>query len=266
MKWITQHELGNLLGVADLYEIDMRYIKQRRGQYPSVHRARVEQLVNTAQFRDWISTLASQILLVHGDFGEPSKNHVSALSLFSTTFVEALKSIDRFLPLVFFCGRHLDPSNSPIAGEAIIKSLLSQLLRQQAFDTRYLHHEIDMSKVNNGDVGELCVLFYWLARRVPENVTLFCLIDGIVLYERSDYEYTMGQVVAYLLDMTRELSIRCILKVLITSPIVTAKVRQHPAFYAGTNILSMATMPPLGQGSSEARLARQLGENLGIFA
>jgi hypothetical protein len=73
----------------------------------------------------------------------------------------------------------------------------------------------------------------------------------------------MGQVLAYLLDLTRDLSIRSILKFLITSPVATAKVRQHPAFYGGRNIVSMATMSPLGQRSSEARLARQLGENLG---
>lgn len=260
---ITQHELRSLLGVLDLDEVDTKYIKQRGGQYPDNERARVEQLVTTSQFRDWIGTVASQILLIHGDFGEPSKHYVSALSLFCTTFVEALKKINRSLPLVFFCGRHLDTSDGPIGGEGIIKSLVAQLLRQQIFDTRQLHQEIDLNKVNNGDVDELCVLFRWLARRVPENVTLFCLIDGIVLYERSDYEYTMGQVLAYLLDLTRDLSIRSILKFLITSPVVTAKVRQHPAFYGGRNILSMATMSPLGQASSEARLARQLGENLG---
>jgi hypothetical protein len=171
--------------------------------------------------------------------------------------------MNRFLPLVFFCGRHLDTRAGPIGGEGIIKSLVAQLLQQQIFDTRQLHQEIDLNKVNSGDVVELCVLFRWLARRVPENVTLFCLIDGIILYERSDHEYTMGQVLAYLLELTRDLSIRSILKVLITSPGATAKVRQHPAFYGGNNILSMATMSLLRQGSSEARLARQLGENLG---
>lgn len=261
--WITQHELRNLLGVLDLGEVDTKYIKQRGGQYPDNHRARVEQLVTTAQFREWIGTAASHILLIHGDFGEPSKHYVSALSLFCTTIVEALRRMNGFLPLVFFCGRHLDTGDGPIGGEGIIKSLVAQLLQQQIFDTRQLHQEIDLNRVNSGDVLELCVLFRWLARRVPENVTLFCLIDGIILYERSDHEYTMGQVLAYLLELTRDLSIRSILKVLITSPGATAKVRQHPAFYGGNNILSMATMSLLRQGSSEARLARQLGENLG---
>lgn len=260
--WITQHELRTLLGVLDLDEIDTKYIIQRGGQYPDNHRARVEQLVTTSQFREWVGTAASHILLIHGDFGEPSKHYVSALSLFCTTFVEALKRMNGFLPLVFFCGRHLDTGDGPTGGEGIIKSLVAQLLRQQIFDTRQLHQEIDLNKLNNGDVDELCALFRWLVRQVPENVTLFCLIDGIILYERSNYEYTMGQVLASLLDLTRDLSVRCILKFLITSPAVTVKVRQHPAFYTGKNILSMATMSPLGQRSSEARLTRQLGGNL----
>jgi len=164
----------------------------------------------------------------------------------------------RLYPLVFFCGCHLNSKSGLVGGHAMIRGLLKQLLERHPFDTSQLHFEINIDKLSSGDLPELCRLFSWLARRVPDTISLFCLIDGVVLYERREYSDSSSFVLNHLLEMTRDTSIRSIVKLLFTSPVPTVQLRTHPAFQNGENILSMATLTHTRQVASERRFAREL--------
>ncbi len=262
---MPQASLRLLLAVADLDERDMQYVGQQAARVPSNQCERAEQLAMAPRFRDFVSTLDSTMLLVHGDF--EGTNYVSALSLFCLTLMRTLTSMDKFRPLIFFCGCELNDEDGSASsfsgGQAIIWSLIVQLLRQDTFDTRVLHKEVDLNRIQDGDLEELCELFMWLVCLLPENMTLFCIIDGIKYYERPEYAESTGLVLSCLLELTRNSTLRGVFKILITSPSPTTIVRRHEAFDGGGNIISMASLPRSSLGPSHLRLARQLGESIG---
>ena len=255
---IHQEALLQLMDLQDSpAQSDMETIAQQAGRLPPQHREKAEQLVVVTQFQDFLAALESRVLLLHGDF--EGTHYLSALSVFCSTLVRSMEGMDRLLPLVFFCGRHLGGG----AGWLMIRSLLSQLLQRHNFDTSTLHRELSLDRIQAGDLSELCALFGWLVRRLPESTTLLCLIDGIKYYERPEHADGMGLVLSGLLDLTLDPEMRAVFKILIASPAPTTIVRQHPAFQGGRNTLSLAALPELGLGPSKFRLARQLGERLG---
>jgi len=245
------------MGLPDsLAQNDMDTIAQQAGRLPSHHREKAEQLVVVTEFQDFLTALESRVLLLHGDF--EGTHYLSALSVFCSTLVRSMEGMDRFLPLVFFCGCHLDGG-----GRLMIHSLLAQLLQRHDFDTSSLHHELSLDRIQAGELSELCALFVWLARRLPQRTTLLCLIDGIKYYERPEHADGMGLVLSALLDLTLDTEMLAVFKILIASPSPTTIVRQHAAFQGGRNTVSLAALPKLGLGPSKFRFARQLGERLG---
>jgi len=258
---IRQTELDGLVRIPDHSGEDVIYILRRTSQIVASDRERVERLAVTLKFGTWIREVASQVLLVYGDFGDPWRNDVSALSLFVAMLAGSMASHNTklFRPLVFFCGRHLNQTTEPTGGQAIVSSLVKQLLWQQIVDTRGLQFDISTRKICEGELSELCLLFSWLARRVPPDVTVFCLVDGLVFYERPEYADSAAFVLHHLLEMTRDTSISCIVKLLFTNPAPTTQLRNHPAFRNGENLINLAAVSLLNQGPSPQRFARELG-------
>jgi hypothetical protein len=250
---ITQETLLALLDMPNLEEVDLEHIMRTRELLPTDDRERAEQLVRSRKFQDWVVAPASRELLVHGDL--EGTHYVSALSFLCSTLIESLKEMNQFLPLIFFCGRHVDDNDVHAGGRGMIKSLIAQLLRQRSFDTSLLDREVNISLVKEGDIKQLSALFGWLAHQLAEDVTLFCFIDGIKYYERDQYSDDMGEVLRSLLDLTEDRNMHNTFKILVTSPSETKIVRQA---FDNECILSMAGQPRTGTGFSKSRVGRQL--------
>lgn len=232
----------------------MEYIRNRRPDIPSKDCQRAESLVKSSQFRNWIVAPTSQKLLIHGDLQGSSR--ISGLSVLCLMFVKALQSSPRFTPLVFFCGRHIDEQDVSAGGRGLIRSLTAQLLCQQSFDTRLLEGTT-IHNALEGNIDALCALFQSLARQVPKEVTLVCVIDGIKYFEREVYAQEMGTVVVRLLDLLQDPYMGSVVKLLVTSALETRIVRQA---FAGC-IISMSSAARESSGNSLA-LERELG---GLF-
>lgn len=56
-------------------------------------------------------------------------------------------------------------------------------------------------------------------------MSVFCIIDGIVYYERREFEDDMADVLVYILGRMEEDSGPAVVKVLVTRPLETALVR-----------------------------------------
>ncbi|KAK5634722.1 hypothetical protein RRF57_010435 [Xylaria bambusicola] len=261
----SQDELRKLVAdAADIHSADLEYIRQRGPSLvPGSQREQAEGLIATSQFRDWIVAVNSRSLLVHGDMDVIEQGYVSGFSLVCTTLVQALKETDRFLPLVFFCGRHTTVEYT--VGRAMLESFIAQLLRQHQFDTTGVGCEIVRDKLLAGDVKELCSLLGFLVRQIPKTTTLICLLDGIEYYERKDHQLSMGQVLRYLLNLTHSDHMSSVFKILITTPRRTSIVRNAPEFKVkdANNFLSMGSKTSLGYEPGSSRVARHFKESLG---
>jgi hypothetical protein len=191
--------------------------------------------------------------------------------------------------LAWFCGRHLDANVSEDSDDSdryssddydsddseenysdpglkmirkMTKSFIAQLLHQHDFPVLPVNPPaIDLASLQNGDVEELLTLFRWLVRQLPEDITFFCLVDGIAYYEREEFEDPMVEVLESILALTVDDNVRAAVKLFVTSPWPTDIVRAGFEDEDGKEdfILSMKGLPRLGWAPSEARLQRELG-------
>ncbi|KAK0752938.1 hypothetical protein B0T18DRAFT_395663 [Schizothecium vesticola] len=257
---ISPQELLDWIDVPDVAASDMIHINEKRQPWASSReQARAEQLVQSRQLREWMASAESSQLLVHGDY--EVLRQVSGLTLFCASLQQMLAAKSpRFIPLVFFCGMHSNDRTDPnTGGRAIIQSFVCQLLCQvEGLDLSTLADQgIDETLIRMGDVEELCNIFVWLVDRLPQGIVVFCVLDGVVYYERRGFEEDMAFVLMTLLRLSAEGGTAAAVKVLLTSPSRTVTIRQP---FPDDLILSMEAMPPLDQEASASRLERQFEE------
>ncbi|KAI1804747.1 hypothetical protein F4811DRAFT_570833 [Daldinia bambusicola] len=296
--YIDQDELWALLAIDDIDTTDIDAIEGKRPGISLQDRRRTEQIVQDQKFQDWIVTPKSTKLMVYGNFSSLMVE-TSALSLFCTTLAKAFRSRKRYVCLVWFCGRHLgydDESDSDSSDEEdgygydglklgqdeeddygpgirlsvinrMVRSLIAQLLCDYDFGPMHLlPPDVDPEIIKEGhSLSQLRRLFCWLVRQLPEEITLFCLIDGIVFYEREDFEDPMLDFLGDILELTVSDDVLASVKVLMTSPRPTSTVRigfeDEPD---GTgekknSILAMDLLTPAHVDISDERVNRNLG-------
>ncbi|KAF2136545.1 uncharacterized protein K452DRAFT_279824 [Aplosporella prunicola CBS 121167] len=257
---ISKDTLLRCLGIPDLADTDMLHITERKWQLKTTERSRAEQIVNNHKFKGWIASQTSASLLVHGNF-EMRNQNVSALSLLCCTLIEAFRTQARFISLVFFCGSHHDDDDPFASCTAMIKSLVAQLLSQHEFNLRDLPYQ--QNRIQEGNFQELCCLFVYLVRQLPRSATLFCLIDGIVYYEREEFLDGMHLAFNYFSQMIADPGIEATFKLLATSPTRTTDLRQY---FPDDWILSMSSLQTSNLGPSEMRVWRKLGDMEGEYS
>ena len=240
----------------------MRYVLGSAAQIFPEDRGRAEQVIETHHFRNWIINPGSAKLLVHGDFD--AEQNISPFSVLCATVLQAFRmQRGATISLVFFCGRHLAEDEYQ-GGAAMIRSLLAQLLRQFPFPSIQPDPKIPPPAIEDGNIDQLCRLFVVLIRQLPWNTTVFCLIDGINLYEAEEYLHSMDGVVLCLLGLAnpRYEGSRAKFKLLLLSPWPTVEVRQ--AFDDDPEtLLHMAQLPINEQGMGLTRIQEQLGAGVG---
>jgi hypothetical protein len=136
---------------------------------------------------------------------------------------------------------------------AMLRSLIGQLLRQFDFDMRFLPHAIDPSCPQ----AELLILLDWLIRQLPPSHTLCCVIDGVAILERDEYEDESLPVLAKLVQLVNDPSVAAPIKLLLMSTPSTRVVRG--VFEDEGLILNVNALPRQSLPSSDERVARVLG-------
>ncbi|KAK1654545.1 hypothetical protein BDP81DRAFT_308816 [Colletotrichum phormii] len=254
-----------LLRHSDLNDSDLGEVLDRRHIISPVYTAQVEQAADYPKFREWAISTKSTELLVEGSFGPFESHHISALSVLCATLTQTLCVRENYISLVFFCGSHVedDDDNDSDAdsdadvtlaagGVLMIKSLIAQLLEQRSdFELTGLDRQIDKRLVEESDLDELCILFRWLVERLPEGLTVVCIIDGVVHYEIDSLVDELTKVLECLLDLVRNEDMRSPVKVLVTSPTPTESVRglfdsdkEEESFYLLLDSIGQATYLP----------------------
>ncbi|KAL1613119.1 hypothetical protein SLS60_001351 [Paraconiothyrium brasiliense] len=256
--FISQEALRNILDAYNVDVTDLAFVHDKKAQLPSRDRSRAEQITNTLLFRNWIVSASSAKLLIQWDTRLPKiVAEVSPLSVFCLTLVQALRTNTRFISTLWFCGQHttMYGLGAPNVGQAMISSLLEQLLRQWRFDTELLHNEINVESLQNGEMDALTALLGFLVRQLPREVTLFFVIDGAVLYERDEALKVSSPVFFKLFELGCDARVMASMKLLITSTPGTHYVRG--GFEEDDLILNVDSLPVLAVASEE-RMIREL--------
>lgn len=250
----TQMILQRLCHESELTIADMVHIENAQELIPVAEKERTDCLVRNQRFKDWVVAPKSTELLIHGDF--EATYDVSALSLFSSLFLQGVREYGQFTTLAFYCSRHLEGEHA--GGRAMIKSLVTQLLRQCQFDAGRVDKQVKANLIEDGDIQQMTVLFRSLLLQL-HGITVICVIDGVKYYERDEHVDDMALVLRSLLDLTLDQSLEIVFKVLVTSHSPTHIVRQA---FAPTDILSLDPLAGVGQGCSTTRFVRDLNHSL----
>ncbi|KAK8859209.1 hypothetical protein PGQ11_009943 [Apiospora arundinis] len=265
--YLSQEALETMLGMANVDFDDMDYIFSKELQFPARERLQIEQIIQQQLFANWVVSPSSSKLLVQWESPRPRTiADLSPLSLFCTKLAQMLAPQGRFLSIQWFCGRHLRSNSDPSGGggHAMLMSMISQLLRghRDGFNMAALSHNFDIpSLLQARDNESLIRLLEWLVRALPRSLTLFCLVDGVVLYERQEHWDAAWPVLACLLRMADDPAIEATVKVLFTSTPGPPTVRS--AFEDERLILNVETLQNLAVAPSNERFARELGQELG---
>ncbi|KAI7778283.1 hypothetical protein LA080_002391 [Diaporthe eres] len=232
---------------------DIQRVKELDGTLSQEDKRKTDRILQTELFRQWMGSLRPAKLLIHGHFRR-SKT-VSPLSLLTATLTEAAREDQhRFVTLVFFCSCHLDRDEDNFSGgRAIIRALISQLLQQQP----RIHilpppWELNPDRVRQGDLQQLCQLLNLLVHCLPGEVTLLCLIDGMVYYERDEFIGEMQYVLTEIVRLVGDPTVQANVKLLITSPWRTDMAQQF--FQEDREILHMEGMPSVELTPSASRV------------
>ncbi|KAM0438486.1 hypothetical protein ACHAPT_001235 [Fusarium lateritium] len=245
--------LRQILSCYDVEIVDAAFINDKKAELPAREMARVEQIVSNELFRNWLLSPRSAKLLVHWDGRYPKViAGVSPLSAFCVSMTQTLQTNDRFIEALWFCGRHIDPSEGLVGGSLMLASLIDQLLRKHAFGVRV--DGINIEGIQLWDKEELIGLLVSLVQQVPETVTLVFIIDGVILYERDGMEAL--DVLSCLVRLVADSSVRAAIKLLLTSTPGTDIVRA--AFEEEDLILRVDGLPSLVWAPSDDRMAREL--------
>ncbi|KAI1777841.1 hypothetical protein F4818DRAFT_327034 [Hypoxylon cercidicola] len=224
---MTPDDLWHKFGALGFDNKDMQHTLEKQEQIPVRERATAESLVTLPRFREWMVVANSKELLVHGD--STSNRPISGMSVFCSTFTQALRQNPKFISLVYFCGLHTDYEDLKAGPLCMMMSFIAQLLLQGDFDTTLLHNHVDISWYEydeQPDMNDLCALVQWLVRQLPMEMTVFCIIDGVNAYEKGAAIRGLSDGLACIMDLTIDPSIQATVKVLVTSPSRTLEVRE----------------------------------------
>lgn len=112
-----------------------------------------------------------------------------------------------------------------------------------------------MDLVRQGHLQQLCQVLSLLVHCLPGELTLFCLIDGMVYYERDEFIGETQYVLTEIIRLAGDPTVQANVKLLITSPWRTEMAQQF--FQEDQEVLHMEGMPSVGLTSSASRVIRR---------
>ena len=198
-------------------------------------------LLRTQQFQNWIASQHSTVLLVDGNM-DSAVARVSPMSLLCASLVLSVLDKQPAIALHYFCGLHI-ASNSPLCGPTgLIRSLLMQLLLvsktidvdgkpfnidHTIFNLDFIDSRFYREDLESHNIAALCHSFTMLVEQLPLDVFVFCIIDGINLYERSEWLDGLVLIVNSLNQIAQNARLQPIFKLLMTSARTSRYVQQH---------------------------------------
>jgi hypothetical protein len=142
--------------------------------------------------------------------------------------IQTIAGVKRFMPVVFFCGCHIDMGNKHLGHygvKGMLKSFIEQMLSQKKSFPWLLDENIVLP-ASGGDIHALFEVFRLLACQIPEEVTLICIIDGINFFEIDYCAIDLQTVLTMVLTLLEDPGMKIRVKLVGTSPLETRFVQQ----------------------------------------
>ena len=182
---------------------------------------RASWVMGAQEFQSWLEVKRSRAILINGN-SDPRDN-TSPLSLFCAHMTHLFVAAKSVMVVSYFCGLHVDPiTDDRSIAQSIMISLIGQLLLQARqkhvqFDLSFLVQE-KLQLLAEDDVKTLCKIFRDLVIQIPKDMIIFCVIDGISLYESASGVGDLLHVWQRLNQLLTHKKLKAVMKLLATSP------------------------------------------------
>jgi hypothetical protein len=176
---------------------------------------RLATMIRSSQFLDWIASPGSNVLFVNFTLQASNQDTVSAF--LCANLIDAVgKESELTGVLSVFCRDHSSSSDPAYGPKGLLQSLLGQLLQQfPSLDHSYLRIRKRRNAVSMDILFDAIECMLGL---LPQECVLFCIIEGITVYEERPSAYDdIEEVMQFLIDMSQR-SGGCALKLLFTCP------------------------------------------------
>lgn len=205
---------------------DFDYVLRQGLQFDHLQQSQIQWVLQQERFWQWFSMDSSDFLLAHGELMDFSDNQgrVSSLSVVCATIMASLsQTTSKAAGLYYFCGLHLSSYDDLRGPQGLLRCLISRLLVELDTSSGCTPNlgfvdALFLEQLQRRDVRYLYDLFSSIVMQFPPNTTIYCMIDGITWYERSDMREDLLRVTQTLYGLVDGQYSRCQLKVLITSP------------------------------------------------
>ncbi|KAF2489459.1 hypothetical protein BU16DRAFT_567633 [Lophium mytilinum] len=242
-EYINQEQfLQSLYVNVKIMSLDIENTFRQRDAMDEACQGQRAWLLQSRQFQNIISSRQSEILLVDGNADGFELERISPMSALCAALLRSFEHMRPGPPmyLSFFCGLHTS-SNDPVSGPTgMMRSLTAQLLRMYEFRFDFVDSHRYRDALESHDLHYLCAAFERLVYQLPANTPIFCIIDSISLYERSELESDLGRIAATFKQLGLDPSLGCFFKALITSP------NQSRFFKQFFPLETQVTIPPRG--------------------
>lgn len=227
---ITQDYLNNMLAVDPRGALNDIQITMRQGMSldPSCQ-GQAYTLMRNSKFNTWLKSRGAQVLLVDGNSNSIALCRISPISLLCATLARSLEDVQSAICVQFFCGLHTSSYDSLSGPQGLVRSLISQLLSFGNFDLAFINTRTSRDRIQSYELDHLCELFRELLHQIPIDVTVFCIIDSISLYERHEWNHDICFVVRKLREITEAVELNAVFKLFIASSCRSRHVNGHIA-------------------------------------
>lgn len=225
---ISQQQLLDIFAVDSgnaVHDMELA-IRQSMALDPS-SQGQAYALLRSREFNIWLKSGTSRVLLVNGNSTSALTNRTSPISLICATLVQSLVDVQSVVCVQFFCGLHSSGNDSLSGPRGLMRSLISQLLLIQNFDLGFISSRSYRDQIHDCELGHLCGLFQTLVHQIPIDTVVFCVIDGISLYERLDWREETCYVVGKVREIAESPALNAIFKLLLTTPGRSRYIKEH---------------------------------------
>ncbi|KAF4540682.1 uncharacterized protein LTHEOB_624 [Lasiodiplodia theobromae] len=155
--------------------------------------SRVHALLRSDRFKDFLSSRESAFLPIVSPWEDYATESFTPMSIISRALTECVAPLTDKRVISFYCGFHTSRDDGFFGPIGLMKSLTIQLLRSDlfgSFDFNSVNEPAFRERLEAGDVHHLCELFKALVNKIPEQSILFCVIDGLSLFQAIEPELT----------------------------------------------------------------------------
>jgi hypothetical protein len=198
--------------------------------FDSKAQMQAQSLTKTPEFQRWLASHRPDLLLVDGNAYTPGPGRISAMSVFCAVLVLGLMKSKKHIVLHFFCGQHTTTHDSMSGPKGLMRSIISQLLYSgKQFDIDFIDSRTYRESLEAQSLPHLCDIFCKLIEQLQLDTSVFCIVDGVSLYEADQWLDELCCIFETLNALVENEHLQPVFKLLFTSPFASRRLGQQTA-------------------------------------